>query len=130
MANLALDPIKKHAFHSGGGLCQRTPAQVGALQRYLLSAGTPQGRAQMIEAFQARPGWERGLAALYKRIGRGPMARELVALLQKPKNSLLKMISDIKMGRNARHARDGLEAVKIFIIRKYKEKCAGHRLFH
>ena len=129
MHQLALDPIKKHAFHSAGGLGTRTPAQVDALQRYLLSAGTPRGRAKMIEAFQAYPGWGAGLTALYKRIGRKQMARELVALLQKPKNSLLKMITDIKMGRNGGHARDGLEAVKLYIIRKYKEKCAGHRLF-
>ena len=84
----------------------------------------------MIEAFQAYPGWGAGLAALYKRIGRSQMARELAALLQKPKNSLLKMITDIKMGHTASHAADGLEAVKIFIIRKYKKKCGGHRLFH
>ena len=83
----------------------------------------------MIEAFQAHPGWGAGLTALYKRIGRGQMARELVALLQKPKNSLLMMISDIKKGRNARHAREGLEAVKLFIISKYKVKCTGSLFF-
>jgi hypothetical protein len=57
------------------------------------------------------------------------MGREPHALLQKPKNSLLKMITDIKMGRNGRHAHDGLEAVKLYIIRKHKEKCTGNRLF-
>ena len=49
--------------------------------------------------------------------------------MQRPKNSLLKMITDIKMGRNGRHARDGIEAVKLHIIRKHKEKCTGNRLF-
>ena len=95
------------------------------MQRYLLSAGTPLQRAAKIAAFQARPGWEPGLTALYKRIGRPLMARELVALLQKPKNSLLKMITDIKKGRNGRHHHQGLEAVKLFIISKYREKCTA-----
>jgi hypothetical protein len=56
MAQLALDPKKKFDLHSGGGLGQRTPAQVDALSRYLLSAGTPRERAEMIEAFQGYPG--------------------------------------------------------------------------
>ena len=129
MAKLALDPKKKFDLHSGGGLGQRTPAQVDALGRYLLTAGTPRERAEMIEAFQAYPGWEAGLAALYKCIERKQMGRELHALLQKPKNSLLKMITDIKMGRNGGHARDVLDAVKLYIVRKHKENCTGNRLF-
>ena len=57
MAQLALQgPEAQFAFHSRGGLGNRTPAQVDALGRYLQSAGTPRERAEMIEAFQGYPG--------------------------------------------------------------------------
>ena len=131
MAQLALAPKKKRAFHSAGGKAaslaggQRTHAHVNALARFLLSAGTPQQRAAKIEAFEARPGWGPGMKALKKHIKAKQMAQELAPKLQKPANSLLKMISDIKKGRNGRHAREGLEAVKLFIISKYRENCTG-----
>ena len=92
MAHLESDPEAKHAFHSAGGLGSRTPGQLDAPSRYLLTAGTPRERADMIEAFQGYPGWDACLTALYKCIERKQMGQELHALLQKPKNSLLKMI--------------------------------------
>ena len=140
MAQLALDPSKKHAFHSAGGKAsdsapggkaanlpggQRTHAHVNALARFLLSAGTPQQRVAKIEAFEARPGWGPGMKALKKHIKAKQMAQELAPKLQKPAGSICQMITDIKKGRNGRHHHQGLEAVKLFIISKYRENCTG-----
>ena len=57
--------------------------------------------------------------------GRKQMAEELAPKLHKPAGSIAQMTTDVKKGRNGRHAREGLEAVKLFIISKYKEKCTG-----
>ena len=79
----------------------------------------------MIEAFEARPGWEPGMKALKKHINRKQMAQELAPKLHKPAGSICQMITDIKKGRNGRHHHQGLEAVKLFIISKYREKCTA-----
>ena len=53
------------------------------------------------------------------------MAQELALKLRKPAHSITSWITAIKKGRPGRHAKQGLEAVKLFIISKYKEKCTG-----
>ena len=124
---------RRSPFHSAGGKkggkaaakARRTQDTTDAINRYLQAAGPPQQRGDMIAAFQRYPGWKAGLTALYCRIGRPQMGQDMHALLHKSTNSLLKMITDLKMGHNACLARDVLDAVKLYIIFKHEEKCGG-----